>query len=210
MQYWSRKMVPVTNSPDIETLRRFKVGNLFHAFAESFFEDAQKEVKVEEEDVVGYLDIELSDRIVDIKTIRSYQFKVMKEKGYSIYDDNLPYVLQIAYYMKARGKALGEIVFIDKDAMETAEVLIEASRAVPIVEEELAILRNIWKADILPPPLPRAYGMQECKYCNYKDKCYQLEGREICPQKTPSVRSKKQGSAVKSARGGVKEKSVVQ
>ena len=196
LQYWNRKNEPITNPPSIESLRRFKVGNIFHDFIQQFFADAQTEVKVEEDDILGFLDIELEDRIVDIKSARSYKFKVMRDKGYSVLQDDMPYALQLGYYMMRRNKSIGELVFVDKDALDIIEVRIDLDKIKPHLVEEIAMLRSYWAAGKLPPPLPRAYNAQDCKYCQFKDKCYQLEGREICPTKEPkkkSVRSKAKG-----------------
>ncbi len=68
-QYWNRKNEPKSNPIDVSALRRFKVGNIIHQYAQSFFPNAQREVLVlNGVDMVGYADIVLENEVIDIKS----------------------------------------------------------------------------------------------------------------------------------------------
>ena len=179
-QIWNRKNEAQTNPVSVEALRRFKVGNIIHAYAQSFFPNAQREVLVlSGDDMVGYADIVLENEVVDIKSCRSYEFKTFLKKDYDIREGKSQNCLQVATYALFLNRPQARLIFIEKDALDSKEFVLQTKDFKKEVEEELEILRGFWKNDKLPAPLPRAYGGKECGYCGFKDKCFKLEGKEI-------------------------------
>lgn len=177
-QYWNRKNEPVTNPPSAEALRRFKVGNIIHSFVQGFFPNAQREVLVlSGDDMVGYADIVLPDEVIDIKSCRSYEFKTFAKKDYNIREGKFQNCLQVATYALFLNRPRARLIFIEKDALDSKEFVLETKDFEEVIKEELEILRGFWKQDKLPAPLPRAYGGKECGYCSFKNKCEKLEGK---------------------------------
>ena len=179
-QYWNRKNETKSNPVDVGALRRFKVGNIIHSYAQSFFPTAQREVLVlSGDDLVGYADIVLENEVVDIKSCRSYEFKLFLKKDFDVKVGKFQNCLQVCTYALYLNKPQARLIFIEKDALDSKEFVIKTKDFKEAIEEELEILRGFWKQDKLPAPLPRAYGGKECNYCNFKDKCFELEGKSI-------------------------------
>ena len=180
MQFWNRKNVPQTNPPDVEALRRFKVGNIIHDYAQSFFPNAQREVKIlVADDIIGFADIVLPDEVVDIKSCRTFEYKQMLKEDYDIKVSKLTNCLQVGSYAYFLSKPQARLIFIEKDALDSKEFIIKVSDLKQQIEDELEILRGHWKNGTLPAPSPRAYGGKECNYCNYMNKCFELQGKPI-------------------------------
>jgi CRISPR/Cas system-associated exonuclease Cas4 (RecB family) len=184
MQYWNRKNEPQSNPVDVEALRRFKVGNIIHEYMQSFFPQAQKEVKVEAgDDVIGFADIVLTDEVVDIKSCRSYEFKLLVKPDYDIEVGKTTNCLQVMSYALMLNKPQGRLIFIEKDALDSTEFVLQTRDWVEKIADELTILRGQWKKDELPAPNPRAYGGKECNYCNFRDKCFTMQGKPLIKEK---------------------------
>lgn len=176
MQFWNRKNEPKSNPVDVGALRRFKVGNIIHAYTQSFFPNAQREVVVlSGDDMVGYADIVLPDEVIDIKSCRSYEFKLFSKKDFDIKEGKFQNCLQVCTYALFLNKDRARLIFIEKDALDSKEFILKTKDFEEAIREELEMLRGYWKQDKLPPPLPRAYGGKECGYCGFKDKCL-IEG----------------------------------
>jgi len=179
-QFWNRQNIEQTDPPDIEALRRFKVGNIIHQYAQSFFPQAQREVKIlVEDDIIGFADIVLPDEVVDIKSCRSYEFKLMLKKDYDIKVSKLTNCLQATSYALFLQKPQARLVFIEKDALDSKEFVLKVEDWKEAIEDELEILRGHWKNESLPAPSPRAYNGKEDNYCPYKTKCYKLQGKTL-------------------------------
>jgi hypothetical protein len=178
-QFWGRMNEPKTNHPTVEFMRRWSVGTLYHKDYERYFPDAVKEILVEEDDVKGFLDIELPDRVVDIKTVMDFKFKKIATDGYNPYEDTDGYGLQIGYYMKKRGKQLGELVFVNLADSKAREVNVELPKIEPDVDKELSTLRGYWARKELPPEGPRKYNKSECRYCGYTLRCLSMKGKNV-------------------------------
>jgi hypothetical protein len=170
-QFWNRLNEPQTNPPNAEALRRFKVGNIIHDYVQQFFPSAT-EIKIEvADDIIGFADIVLPDEVVDIKSCRSYEFKLMLKEDYDIKTAKFNNGLQVCSYAYFLGKPKARLIFIEKDELDSKEFPLVVADWKQAIDDELEILRGHWKKQELPKPLPRAYGGKECQYCNWLDKC---------------------------------------
>jgi CRISPR/Cas system-associated exonuclease Cas4 (RecB family) len=179
MQYWNRKNEPQSNPVGVEALRRFKVGNIIHQYAQGFFPNAQKEVMINLPDVIGFADIVLDNEVIDIKSCRSFEFKTFANPNYDIKVGKFQNCLQVCAYAHFLGKPFARLIFIEKDALDSKEFVIETKDLAVELKDELEILRGQWANGVLPPASPRAYGGKECSYCNYKDKCFVIENEGV-------------------------------
>lgn len=187
MQYWNRQNVPQSNPVDVRTLRIFRVGSLFHDFVQGFIPDAQCEVEISTPDLYGFADVVTTDTVWDIKSQHSRAFWYMEKAGYDIAKERYTNILQVVCYGIILGKEKAKLLFISKDDLCTAEYEFKVSEWAHEVTKEVDALRNFWSGKTLPPPKPRAYGVDkknsqpnECyKYCPFRDKCFALEGVPI-------------------------------
>lgn len=173
-QYWNRLNEPKTNPVGVEALRRFKLGNLIH----KLYQDILKgeyiiEAKVETENCLGFADLVGQDEVVDIKSVRSFQYKLMqgKKKPYDFKEEKKDNILQVTFYGIYLGKSKGRLIFVDKDSLESIEFEFNIDEFRKKLEEELEMLNGYWKIQKLPPSLPRCYNGKECQYCSWMDKC---------------------------------------
>lgn len=182
-QYWNRKDEPKSNPPDSRVMRVFKAGNLFHDFVQQTiinkYPEIQKEVLVAvDEDIVGYADLVNDIEVIDIKSQHSQAFHYMS-KTKDIGEDRKPNWLQVMYYAMALKKPGARLVFVSKDDLCIQEYHFTVdNKWKKEVNDELKILRMWWEKQKLPPAQPRAYGGKECKFCQWMDKCFKLEGKE--------------------------------
>lgn len=175
-QFWNRKNERQSNPIDVETLRKFRAGKLYHDFVQALLPEHQTEVEVNINDVYGFADIVTSNEVTDIKSIRSYGMRALKKlKGNEIIEDKYNYILQVMSYAVILEKARGRLVFIDKDSVEIVEFIFETKEWESDVMDEIGKLRVYWEKDELPPARPRAFAGQECDYCVFKDKCDAVE-----------------------------------
>ena len=80
-QYWNRLNEPLTNPISIDTLKIFKVGNIIHRFFQDILKgDYIVEAKIETEDCLGFADLVGLDEVIDIKSARSYLFRLIESK----------------------------------------------------------------------------------------------------------------------------------
>ncbi len=174
-QFWNRKNEPQTNPPDINALRRFYCGNLFHDFVQSMLPPHQNEVKVAvDPDILGFADIVGDNFVADLKSQHSRAFWYMLKPEYNIEVEKLPNILQVVYYASRLGKPIAKIVWISKDDLCIEERDFVVETWLPKLEEELEVLRSFWALDVLPEPKPRAYGGKEGQYCGWCDKCMSM------------------------------------
>jgi hypothetical protein len=179
-QYWNRLNEPITNPVDAKTLRVFSIGKLFHNFFQNILKgEHQCEVMIKTEDSLGYADLVSIDEVADIKSVKSYSFKLMKDKKkkFDFRADKMPEILQTTFYGKNLNKPKGRIIFVEKNNMDVIEFTFDIAEFIPMLDKELEILNNFWNAKVLPPNNPRCYGGNECSYCGFQDKCITTEGR---------------------------------
>jgi len=180
-QFWNRKDEPVSNALDADTLRKFAIGKMIHSWVQEIVcrsTLAIIESGIDTADCSAFVDIELQDSIVEIKSVRSFAFKLMKKEGYDVTEDKLPNILQLMYYVVEKGKSTGILYFIDKDSMEDREFEFKVEDWKDTVQEELEILNGYWKQDKLPPALARCFHGKECGYCGFHNHCLKIEGGE--------------------------------
>lgn len=185
-QYWNRKNEPITNPPDERTLRVFEAGSIFHDFVQNMINgNAIHELKIETDDILGYADTVLDNEIIDYKTQHSKAWHYMHQEGFSIIEDKLPDLLQVLFYAVELEKEFVRLVYISKDDLCIAEYVIKVTPVLKqTLEKEISILQNYWSSQELPEPIPRAYidkktgQSKECSYCNWKDKCFAMQGKK--------------------------------
>lgn len=187
-QFWNRKNEPVTNPPDARSLRVFACGDFFHDFVKSLVrkELHREEVKCESADTFGYADIELLNEVVDIKSQHSRAFWHMTKEakaGKSILEIKPENVLQVAWYAIQLGKEFIRLIYVSKDDLCCEEFRLRITPEIMAkINAELAVLNDFWKNGKLPSAQPRAYGGdKECGYCQFKDKCFEMEKKNERP-----------------------------
>jgi hypothetical protein len=193
-QLFNRLNEPQSNPTDIRSLRIFKVGKLFHDFVQSYLPEHQVEVKIETEHICGYADIVTDKAVYDIKSQHSKSFWYMEKTDFNVEKEKYSNILQVIIYAMILKKPIGSLIFISKDDLCTAEYSFSVENWQEEVKKEIKTLIMFWekwqKEKILPPPQPRAYGVDkktgqanECsKYCAWRDTCFKLEGKKI-PEK---------------------------
>jgi len=174
-QLWNKQGKEQSDPIDARTRRVFAVGDLFHEFVRGFLPEHDSEVLVKDDNFVGYADIVTEDTVYDVKSQHSQGFWYMTKPGYSIEEEKLPNILQVALYAKLLKKPKMGLVFISKDDLCINEYMFDYSKWEPTLSEEIAELIKWHSSDKLPPAQPRAYGGKECKYCPYKTACKERE-----------------------------------
>lgn len=179
-QVFNRRNVPKSNPPDDRTLRVFKAGQLFHDYVQQFIPKENTEVLIDVEDVLGYADIVTKDTVYDIKSQHSRAFWYLQKEETNIVEKKKPNWLQVAWYAMELNKEFCSLVFVSKDDLCMMEYIKPAQVFRAELHKELKDLRNYWSSGQLPPPVPRAYvdgkgKSQDCKYCNWKDRCKEVE-----------------------------------
>jgi hypothetical protein len=204
-QFWNRKNEPKSNPPDERDVRVMAAGQLFHDFVQNILckkDDLvnywEREALVESEDVKGYADIVGENEVVDIKSQHSKSFWYMsKFKGEDIKKEKYANWLQVGYYARELGKKFMRLVFVSKDDLCIQEYVQPLDEYwLNEIDCELKMLRGLWIDQILPSANPRCEPKTnkkkllennanpaeitywECQYCNWKDKCFKLEGKE--------------------------------
>ena len=181
-QYWNRANELKSNPIKAETLRVFRIGNLIHDFFQSILKsEYQCEVMIKTNDTLGYADLVNVDEVVDIKSVRSFQFNLMKgirdKKNkykvilYNFKKEKTCEILQVSWYGLNLGKSKGRLVFVNKDSMDTVEYEFRIKDFEKELQEELDTLNGFWNTKKLPPALPRCYNGKECEYCVFQTKC---------------------------------------
>jgi CRISPR/Cas system-associated exonuclease Cas4 (RecB family) len=178
LQYYSRKNEPESNPSDVEFLKRCKMGSLIHKYAQSFYPEADSEIKITKDDVLGFCDLVDKDKVSDIKSVSDWEYKKITEKGYDVEKEKETHCLQVCTYAWALGLGLAGLIFINIKNLNSIEFDIKVEKFIPKIEEELKILRGYWEKRELPPAKPRAYNGKDCSYCGYKYTCWKLEGGE--------------------------------
>ena len=182
--YWAIKREPPTNPPDTRTLRVFECGNLFHEYIQNKLTDYQLEQAYEDDVVSIRVDGVNEEEVLEIKSMHSRGFwRMDKELETKTIQEIKPqHVLQLMCGCKYFNKKIGRLVYVSKDDLCIKEFrLIVDIAQLKRVEEEIATIKRWIDGDTLPPAEPRLYGLnkkgyaRECEYCNFKDKCTEVE-----------------------------------
>jgi hypothetical protein len=184
-QYWNRKNEVKTNPPDERSLRVFKAGHFFHEFVQKIISEqcpeAELEVEVKTEDVLGFADIVMPDEVVEIKSQHSRAFWWMAKSEKPIWEEKPDHVLQASFYAMTLGKEWIRLVYVSKDDLCVNEFKVKITpEIISKVEKELSTLNALWVKDELPEAKPRLYKdkdgkSKECGYCPFKTKCEEIE-----------------------------------
>lgn len=175
-QVYNRKNVPVTNPPDARALRIFKIGKLTHEYIQSLIPNEKEvcEKHYDGEDFHGYADHVGDNYIEDFKTVNGFKFKKISRKDMTskkVAEECPDYVMQIMAYCLWFDKPIGRLTFINKDDWQIRQYDFKLEDYKDLVEDEIQMLRAFWNRDRLPPPLPRLYGGNECRYCSWEKHC---------------------------------------
>lgn len=184
-QWWNRKNEPKTNPPDQRTLRVFKCGHMFESFViermRSRYPDLKTQVKVEDEDFIGFADFVLDDEVSDVKSMHSKGFHWLT-KAEDPLEAKKENAFQVTLYAMLLGLSKCRLIYVSKDDLCIQEMAFPTDRWRGQVEAEVCDLRQLWLADSPPPPEARAWGGEnnkdkktglpkECGYCGWLTKC---------------------------------------
>ncbi len=173
LQVLNRLDYPKSEKTGLGTLRIFKLGNILHEYLQEYFPKQWCEVRIEEDDVLGFADVVTSYEVADFKTYGKFAEKWLPEEGDHklLQEKKLPAILQVVYYAMMLKKEWARIVFVSRDDMFHRDFPLEVENWRGRVEEELVMLRKYWNDKVLPAPIPRTYNGQDCKYCAWKTTC---------------------------------------
>jgi hypothetical protein len=146
----------------------------------------EKEVLIECDDVKGFADLVGENEVTDIKSQHSRSFWWMTKKDFNIREEKYSNWLQVGYYARELGKKFMRLVFVSKDDLCIEEYVQPLDEYwLHELKFELENLRKFWELTVLPPALPRCkpkidkktkeVSYWECEYCNWKDKCFEIE-----------------------------------
>jgi len=171
-QVWKRRGEPESNPPDERTLRVFKAGFLFEEFACAGIK-ADKQVKIETDDVVGYADVVDEDCVYDVKSQHSKSFWYMEKFAKrDVAHQKYCNWLQVMTYAMELDKCYGSLVFISKDDLCIKQFILPYdSTWERCIMRELKMLNKWWASGKVPPAKPRAFSGRECDYCSFSGRC---------------------------------------
>lgn len=168
-QILNRKNIQESNPPNIELLKQFRQGTYAHLLNQSYLPRESCEVRIEEEDILGFADVAL-DAVYDIKSTEYWKYKkYWNIPTYLVIKNNYEAFLQVAYYGLRLFKKEAIILPVPFGTFVKLEHKIIVSEWEDDVECELYHLRMYW--DTEAPKEARAYGGNECNYCSYRDYC---------------------------------------
>lgn len=174
-QIWNRRDVEKTNPPDMRALKIFRLGKLIHTDVQSHLNPTGVEYEATVEDVHMFVDYLTETDVWDFKSAGAWQFKKVTGKDYDVEKDNESYCLQLMSEVVLLDREVGHLVFIEKDTYATKEFIFKVEDWRERVEQELVTLRGLWENGGVPSAMPRAYGLKECNYCPFLDKCNGVE-----------------------------------
>ena len=172
-QYWNRKNEPVSNPPDIKSLRRFKQGIYTHRLNQDFLPKGTTEIKVETDDVLGFADYVDSDGVLDYKCTDFMKYENIPTPKYI--EENPEKFLQCCFYAIELKKKYVVIAPTRFGTFNVIKHIDLADNWKERLNNELTTLRMWWDKDLLPPAIPRCWGGKECIYCNWRSKCVEVE-----------------------------------
>ena len=172
--FWKRKGDIPSEPIDKLSLRRFKCGNIFEWFAVNLIPSAQKQVKIETSDFLGFADVVTDTEVMDIKSINSKAFWYMDKPTYNVNESKWHNILQTAFYAKELGKEKFRLVFISKDDLSIREYGFALSAWMDALDTEISSLKEAWDTDSLPDAEPMAKW--ECGFCQFAEHCKKTGG----------------------------------
>jgi len=179
--FWKRKGEQPSNPPDKLALRRFECGHIFEYFATNLIPSAQKQVRLETENFLGYADVVADDEVIDIKSINSKAYWYMDKEGYDVNKEKRHNILQTVFYAIHLQKPKAKLAFISKDDLSIREYGFSAEKWKEDLDKEVGELIRIWKEDKLPDAEPQMgweCGSGKKIFCPYYDKCKAVGGKK--------------------------------
>lgn len=175
-QVWNRRNVPQSDPPDIQTLRVFRAGKVFHDMLQQLIPKSQVEVEITVDDVHGFADIVTQNEVIDIKSQNSWAFKLMNKEEFDITRDKPEHLLQVCTYAMLLDKPMARMVYINKDTLEIKEFVVEVEIMASKIWKEIETLKTLWVNEGDPDATPRLYvnkegASRECEYCQFVTKC---------------------------------------
>lgn len=188
-QVYNRLNIPPSEPLEIQTLHMFEAGKLVHDYIQQYYKGAECEVKVDDNDFIGYADIVLDDIVYDIKSVNPnyffFGYKDKKKVEFSVAEINaliptkkFQNILQVAEYAIRLNKPRIGLVFFSRDlsyGIRAHEWTDQTENWKDAVMQERAELLSAWlkhkEAGNIPAPLPRLYDGKECSYCSWKTYC---------------------------------------
>ena len=183
-QVLNRQNVKPTNPLTIDTLHMFEAGKLVHDYIQQYYTASQVEVKVEDDNFIGYADIVADNEVIDIKSVNPAYFFHSgfgeKRKTFTVSEideiilrKKVNNILQVTDYALRLSKDQIRLVFFSRDlsyGIRAHEWIGRTSDWEGHVKEERAKLMEYWNNKTLPPVGPRLYDGKECQYCQFYDK----------------------------------------
>ena len=188
--YLNRSGEKPTRELDERTYRVFSVGNKFEAWLVDLIQKSkgvtnayQPETQyIKQWDLAVrpdlYLEVDGEKVVYEIKTVHSQKFsyligtKTKKGEG-----PDKHYLMQLWCGMYAMGAKKGVLVYLSKDDLRVAEYQLELSD--PEISqaclEDIATLNSAWQEKI--PPKPRCVGTWLEKYCDFGEKCKEINNK---------------------------------
>lgn len=180
---WYSYKFPIDTSPEL--VKIFELGNIMHDFVVKVLK-SEKNPEVElvstelpfRQEIEDFLVSGRIDNIIIIKASgRSILIEVKSTGNVDYVEDAAPHnVVQLQLYMHATGIHNGILLYVDKRNLKSKVF------PVPYSEQEALKIINRFKAlhkflklNVMPDPEAREKRdtIWMCKYCEYRDKCYQ-------------------------------------
>jgi hypothetical protein len=186
LQYWNRKNEPESNPSGISSLISMAEGTIWHRQLQSYLPKEKVEVRVETDDILGFVDWVEDDCVYDFKTTEEWKFKrywnIPTTKIWETHTENY---LQVGWYGLELKKPKCCLVGAVKGSLSEKGMVyhyqpVEALKSAILCEIEA--LQKFWAEQKLPPAKPRAFGGNDCTYCSWRDKCKEIENGTIRSQ----------------------------
>lgn len=176
LQVLARLDYPISNPPDIKSLKRMEEGTNTHKLNQSHLPPEICEIPIETEDILGRADIVLPDCVYDIKCQEEYQIKRYWNKPIEVLlNDKFTNWLQVGWYGVALNKPFVGIFPCVYGMFIALKHRIPIEAIKEDVEKEVTQLKEFWECKILPPACPRAYNGRDCQYCAWQITCVAWE-----------------------------------
>lgn len=157
---------------------RFLLGNLVHGYLEKKFKgvavSTEKTVKHKFKDILlkGHIDIELPDKVLDVKTVneKSFIYRLMDEKP------SYHHYIQANTYAMINGSKLVSILYVSIVDFSFIERVLDVTPEIfeKICEKAQMIYECIQNEK---PPEPDWVETWECSYCNFTEICDAKNGK---------------------------------
>ena len=183
-QVWNRANLPKSNPPDLAGLKRMKQGQETHKMIQACFD--RTEIKIETEDVLGYMDIDFDNTAIDIKCTEAFKWKkYWNVPTHVTIKNKFNSWLQVLWYaVETKKPKAGLFGTVFGTFTYTPHIVEVSPYFISEVEKEINALREWWRifttTNTIPYAEPRAFGGNECNYCDQKTRCKEYEnGTEV-------------------------------